>query len=408
MRKKYLIIGSLVFSHLFAIGQVSPDTLKEKISFTEIELVYNHYIQDGNNSAVTGGIGTEKLTVYGPGLTIRKTLVKNNSVALNTGVDIITSASTDNIDYVMSSASRTDTRTYANVIWEHTFEKPGLSVYGGLGFSIESDYFSIGTEIGVRKENKMKLRSYSVQFQMYNDDLRWGRENGNYLRPVKLIYPVELRFKEWYDNYRRNSYNLKLDFTQALNQRNIIGIYPEITYQEGLLSTPFHRIYFSDSTKAVEQLPEQRWKGALALRLNSFTGGKLILKNIINCYADNFGILAFSVENETAIKIKHDLYILPNVRIYSQTSSTYFAPHGTHKSNEKYYTSDFDLSQLQTYNAGIGIKFNPFKYINKRLIFNEMLIRYNFLCRSNNLTAHIISFVIQTGFHKKSSLSQSD
>jgi hypothetical protein len=400
MRKRYLIIGGLVFSHFFALGQVPKDTLSEKINKTDIELVYSHYIQDGNNSAVTGGIGTEKLTVYGPAVTIKR-IAGNNSIAFNLGADIITSASTDNIDTVMSSASRTDMRTYANATYEHKFDKLNLSVFGGIGFSIESDYFSIGSKLGLVKEDKKNLRSYSVQFQVFNDDLRWGRLNPAYYRPVKLIYPVELRYKEWYDGYKRNSYNLKLGFTQAINTRNIIGIFPEIAYQQGLLATPFHRIYFSDGKEAVEQLPDKRWKGALALRLNSFLGGRVILKNTVDSYADNFGILAFSIENETAVKLKHDLSILPNIRFYTQSGSKYFADYGMHISSSAYYTSDFDLSKMQIFNAGIGLKIDPYKYLNKRIVFNGMLFRYNFLYRTNGLKAHIFSIVFQTEFQKK-------
>jgi hypothetical protein len=400
MKRKYLIIGSLVFSHFFVRAQAPLDTLIEKINKTEIELVYNHYIQDGNNSAVTGGIGTERLTVYGPGLTLKKSS-GNNSIEFNLGTDIISSASTDNIDSVMSSASKIDARSYLNTTYEHKFEKRNLTLFGGIGFSIESDYFSIGSKTGLVKEDKKKLRSYSVQIQLYNDDLRWGRLNPSYYRPVKLIYPAELRYKEWYDGYRRNSYNLKLGFTQALNKRNIIGIFPEITFQEGLLATPFHRIYFSDGTEAVEQLPKSRWKGALTLRLNSFAEGQFILKNSISGYADNFGISAFSFENETAIKLRHDITLLPNLRFYTQTGSVYFAPYGIHKSNEAYYTSDFDLSEIQTYSAGIGLKFSPFKFLSKRMMFHGMVLRYNFLYRSNDLTAHIFSIVLQTDFQKQ-------
>ncbi len=400
MKRKYLIIGTLALSHFIVKAQVSPDSLSETVHKTEIELVYSHYIQNGNKSAVTGGIGTEKLTVYGPDLTVRKTDGKN-SVAFNAGADIITSASTDNIDYVMSSASRTDERIYANTTYGHNFEKQNLELSGGLGISIESDYFSVGSKLGLIKEDKVKMRSYSVQLKMFNDDLRWGRLNPDYYRPVRLVYPVELRYREWYDEYRRNSVNLKLGFTQAINKRNVIGIFPEIACQAGLLATPFHRIYFTDGTEAVEQLPQIRWKGALALRLNSFAGGKFILRNIVNGYADNFGILAFSVENETAIKLRYDLILLPNARFYSQSCSRYFAAYGLHSSDEKFYTSDYDLSEMQTYNAGIGLKYFPYKYSKKRMIFNGMIFRYNFMHTSYGLNAHIFSLVLQTEFHKR-------
>jgi hypothetical protein len=400
MKKKFLIIGSLAFFHFFAKAQPAKDSAQEKISKTEIELVYNHYMQDGQNSAVTGGIGTEKLTVYGPMLNIKNSAGKH-SLAFNAGTDIITSASTDKIDFVTSSASKRDARYYLNTTYEKTLVKQNLAVYGGLGFSIESDYFSIASKIGLSKEDKKHLRSYSAQFQVFNDDLRWGRINIDYFRPVTLIYPSELRFKEWYNTTKRNSYNLKLGFTQVLNKRNVLGLFPEMAYQQGLLATPFHRIYFTDSTESVEQLPDKRFKGALALRLNSFVGGNIILKNTINGYADNFGIAAFSIENETALKLKPYLTLLPNARFYMQKASPYFAGYREHKSDEEFYTSDFDLSAFQTYNIGIGLKYSPFKYLGKKLAFNTSVFRYNYMYRSNNLSAHIFSLVLQTEYYKK-------
>ena len=36
----------------------------------ETEFLYGYYHQDGNNSAVTGGIGTEKLSVNEPDITV--------------------------------------------------------------------------------------------------------------------------------------------------------------------------------------------------------------------------------------------------------------------------------------------------------------------------------------------------
>jgi hypothetical protein len=407
MKKKFLIIGSLAFFHFLARAQPAKDSAQEKISKTEIELVYNHYIQDGNNSAVTGGIGTEKLTVYGPAINIKNTSGKH-SLAFDLGTDIISSASTDKIDFVTSSASKRDARYHLNTTYERALLKHNISVFGGLGFSIESDYFSIASKLGLSKEDKKHLRSFSAQFQIFNDDLRWGRINIEYFRPVTLIYPSELRYKEWYNTYKRNSYNFKLGFTQAINKKNVLGLFPEMAYQQGLLATPFHRIYFTDSTESVEQLPGKRFKAALAFRLNSFAGGNIIFKNTINGYADNFGILAFSIENETALKLKPELTLLPNARFYMQKGSPYFAEYREHKSDEEFYTSDFDLSAFQTYNIGIGLKYSPFKYLGKRLAFNTSLFRYNYMYRSNNLSAHIFSLVLQTEYDKKKNAPRKD
>ena len=400
MIKRHWLIGALVFFPFFTKAQFVIDTAQVKVKKTEIELVYNHYLQDGNNSAVTGGIGTEELTVYGPSLTIKRTSGKH-AITFNTGSDIISSASTDNIDYIVSSASSMDARSYLDVKYEREL-KQDISVFGGGGVSVESDYLSINSKVGFFKKNKRKGQTYLLELQMYNDDLRWGRLDDDEDGPVGLIYPSELRFRQWYDGYRRNSFNLKLGFTQVINQRNILGVFPELAYQKGVLETPFHRVYFTDESLGVEQLPEERYKMATTLKLNSFIRGNVVLKNSINGYVDNFGIFAFSIENETAIKIDPFFTLLANVRFFQQRSSKYFKPYGGHQVEEEFYTSDYDLSNLRTYNLGMGLKYFPTKYLGRKVIFNAIVFRYNFMYRSNILRAHSLSAVFNFEWVKKS------
>ncbi|MFD2726741.1 DUF3570 domain-containing protein [Hyunsoonleella rubra] len=396
MNKKLLMVGSFAFMQLMARAQAKENAQQERLNKTEVELVYNHYLQYGDNSAVTGGVGTERLIVYGPSFTMKKSW-KTNTISFNLGTDVISSASTDNIDMIMSSASRLDARTYAFTSFEKNLPVHNMLLYGGIGFSIESDYFSVGTKIGLVKEDKKTLTTYSAQFQMFNDDLRWGRLNSKTsYGPSNLIYPEELRFQEWYDEVKRNSFNLRLGISKPIDKKNILGFYPEITYQEGLLATPFHRIYFSDGTLGVEQLPDERWKGALAVKWNRFLLGNIILKNVLNGYADNFGIVAVSFENETVIKLKPEFQLLPNIRFYTQKGSKYFDEFMQHDVNSEFYTSDFDLSEFQTYNAGLGIKLNPHNSLKRKRLLNAIVIRYNFMYRSNGLKAHIFSFSLQT------------
>ncbi|RQO30218.1 hypothetical protein DBR32_11605 [Taibaiella sp. KBW10] len=398
MKKTTFLIGSIALLGYTAPAQDTAQS-ETKIDKSEVELVYNHYIQDGNRSAVTGGIGTEALTVYGPAVNIKRSRNKN-ALSFNVGTDIITSASIDNIDIIKSSASYTDIHAYTYGILEHALRKD-LTIYGGMGFSVESDYFSYSGRIGFTKEDTKRQRTYHADLQVFNDDLRWGRINESYFKAETLIYPAELRYKEWYDVYKRYSYNLKLGVTQIINKRNVFGIYPELTYQQGLLSTPFHRIYFSDGSLAVEQLPESRLKAALALKWNSFSGGRVVLKNTVNGYTDDFGIHALALENETAIKLNREVTLLPNARIYFQKGSPYFKPYKEHISSERFYTSDYDLATFTSYNLGLGFRYNPFKYLGKTFLFNGMTLRYNYYQRSNGLSAHILSAAFQTTMFRK-------
>lgn len=393
MNKKLISIALFAFLHLSSKAQeVNDSTIK--VNKTQIDIVYNNYSQEGNNSAITGGTGTEKLTVYGPSIGI-KTMIKNHTLQIKAGADIISSASTDRIDYIMSSPSIVDARSYANMMYQYAFKKKEITLYGGVGFSIESDYFSIGSRVGIQKTNRKKLSNYSAEFQMFNDDLRWGRLRAGSWKPKTLIYPSELRYKEWHNVYNRNSFNLKIGYSKALNKRAILGVYPVFSFQTGLLATPFHRIFFNDGTKAVEKLPGRRIKVSLGVKWNQFVGGRFILKNTINPFIDDWGILSLSIQNETAVKINQIWTILPNFRFQIQEGTDYFAPYKQHKPDVKYYTSDYDLSTHQTYNAGIGIRFSPYQKIGKKSHFNTLLLRYNFMYRTDGLVAHIVSISFQ-------------
>jgi Protein of unknown function (DUF3570) len=390
MKRKIVLIGSLFLSMLCAKAQ-EKDSLYKKIRLksTQIEFIYSQYCQDGNNSAVTGGIGTEQLTVNAPLILITKPIKDRGELSYKIGADVISSASTDRIDYVLSSASSVDLRSHLNVDYSHNFEK--FSISGGTGFSIESDYFSIPVNLGVTFQNKNQMKSYSLNFRMNFDDLRYGRLNPDYYRPVSLIYPVELRYKEWSDVTNRNSYNLQFGFTQIIDKRNRIGFFPEVHLQEGLLASPFHRVYFKDDSLKVEKLPNLRIKGLFALKLNSFIGGNFVVKNKVDLYGDSFGIVGFGIENETVFKVNHWLTLKPSFRIYIQSASQYFAAYKEHSSSEQYYTSDYDLSNFRTYTTGFSIKYTPSVTQSSGFNFKSMEISYSNYQRSNNLLGHIIS-----------------
>ena len=394
MNKKYLVIGGMIILTYLKKAK-AQDTSGVKVNLTEVEVVYGHYMQDGNHSAVTGGEGTEELTVYSPKVSVKKIKSRAN-YGFNAGVDIITSASTDKIDFVNSSASLHDARTYTDVFYGLMNKKENFSFNIGTGISFESDYLSTNAKAGVVFENEKKLRTYSADLKFYFDDLRWGRLSKGFFHPVGLIYPKELRNEEWFDTYRRNSYNLTLGLIQVISKRNILGLFSETALQKGLLATPFNRVYFEDGTVAVEHLPMQRWKEGVSLKWNHFLGGRTILKNQLNGYLDNFGIHSISLENETAVKITPFVLVKTNFRVYTQSASKYFQPFEQHQLSAKYFTSDFDLSTVQSYRLGLGTKILiPEK--SKPVVLSAVEVGYSFYHRSDGLEAHVfnVSFLFK-------------
>jgi hypothetical protein len=226
---------------------------------------------------------------------------------------------------------------------------------------------------------------------MYFDDLRWGRLHDG--KPEKLIYPVELRSIEWFDHYRRSSYNLDLGFYRVINRRMAIGVYPGLAYQSGLLSTPFHRVYFTDKSKRVENLPGDRFKVPIGVQLNTFLGGRWILRTYYRFYWDNFGIFSNTINLEAAYKVSSKFTVTPFIRIYGQTSGDDFEKYGEHDAAEEFYTSDYDLSKFESFKPGLSIRLAPHSG-RGRTTFNAIELRYAFYRRSDGMEAHTATLFI--------------
>ncbi len=401
MKKKYLVLGLLAAS-ISASAQKAKDTTykKQRISQTDVQVLFSYYTQDGNHSAVTGGTGTEELQVYAPEFTVTYKRDSVHTFHVNAGVDIITSASTDKIDFVKSSASRVDARSHLDLGYSRLFKKARIRAGIHTGFSIESDYLSLPVGLTLQHTSKDGAREISASFQAFFDDLRWGRLDPEYGKPVKLIYPQELRYKEWFNEYRRRSFNASFALYQVINTRMQLAVFPELVYQNGLLSTPFHRVYFNNDSLKVERLPRERWKVPLGVQLNTFVGARVILRSYYRFYHDNFGITAHTLQLEAPVKIDARLTLSPLLRYYHQQGARYFRAYKAHDFQEVYYTSDYDLSSFNSYKLGIGARYAFYKPLFGHYSFKEAALRYAYYKRSDGLHAHMVTLLLEVN-HKR-------
>lgn len=403
MKKKYLLFGLLAKS-FFSFGQKHAEPTvyrKQKLKEIEVQVLCSYYTQEGNHSAVTGGTGTEELSVFAPEATISYRPDSSNNITFNAGADVITSASTDKIDYVISSASRKDVRSHFHLGYSRKLGNSGITAGIGTGLSIESDYLSIPLGLSFSYISPDASREIQVRFQSYFDDLRWGRLNENYHRPVRLIYPVELRYKEWYDTYRRSSYNLNLAIYQAINKKVQAALMPELVYQKGLLSTPFHRVYVrNEFLPRVENLPGERWKVPVGLQVNIFATRRIILRSYYRFYWDDIGITAHTLQLEVPVKVSPQFTITPHFRWYTQTASKYFLPYKEHNSFEVFYTSDYDLSAFNSYKTGITLRYAPQAAFLRHYFFSEAGLRYAWYRRSDGLSAHMFTLLFDFKYSK--------
>jgi hypothetical protein len=402
MRYISLTIVFFYLSIIASFAQIkSPEASfeKRKLKFEEANLVNSYYSQDGNNSAVTGGVGTEKLTDISNSFDLKlsrygKTGLKH-TYTFEVGFDTYTSASSDKIDpATVTSASYSDVRIYPSLSWNIANEQKGNSIGFSASFSGEYDYTSIGGGLNYTKSSKDKNRDFSVKLQAFFDT--WA-----------VIMPIELRSNyrfEGYtqgDNAPRNSFSAALSLAQVISKDLQVLIMVEPAYQSGLLSTRYQRVYFNDinnfnpdgsrGTLKSEFLPDNRLKLPIGARLNYFWGDHLVLRSFARYYTDDWGINSSTAELETVVKITPFASISPFYRYYQQSASEYFAGINQHQLSNTFYTSDYDLSKFNSNYFGAGIRFAPPAGVLKLQRITMVELRYGHYSRSNGLSSNIIS-----------------
>ena len=397
MKRTCLSIVGLVLTLFSAFAQPatkdSSQYKSRKLTFEEANFVSSYYRQDGNNSAVTGGIGTEKLSDYSGSIDLKFSKWdrrnRKHSLFLEAGIDHYTSASSDNVDpHTISSASSADTRFYPSLSWTIENEKKGTTFGAGASISSEFDYKSFGANLSFAKKTNNRSGEFSARIQAYFDNL-------------KYILPVELRTgngggggeddQDDYPSKPRHSYSSSLSWSQIINHRLQLMFLLDFVYQNGYLGLPFHRVYFNDNSLHVENLPDSRLKIPVGFRANYFAGDKVIIRTFYRYYHDDWGINSHTIDIETPVKIGPFLSITPFYRYYNQSAADYFAPYQMHTASDNYYTSNFDYSKFSSNFFGAGFRISPAKGVFGLSHFNMLELRYGHYARSTPLNANIVS-----------------
>lgn len=353
----------------------------------DVNFLFNYYEQDGNHSAVTGGVGTESLTDISGVFVLNIPIDTLTTLDVTGGVNHYTSASTDNIDSYVSSASIEDNRARLELsLSKRPSGKSTIWTFSGGG-SVESDYISSSLGISWAKPSSDGNREFQIGTKAYFD--RWV-----------VIFPEELRAPGLVSvpTDRRRSFSLSGTWIQVINQRLQAAFSAEWVLQNGLLSTPFHRVYFkNEDLPKIENLPNTRFKFPIGGRLHFYANDLMVLRFNYRFYWDTFNIMGHTFNLEAPIKLAPFFSLQPFYRFHTQTAAKYFAPFQSHISTANHYTSDFDLSAFYSHKYGLGIHFSPLYGIGrlklsrrKILIFKELDLRGTAYWRSDGLRAYVI------------------
>ena len=417
--KKAILILCLFLGGIVS-AQQDTSYKKRVLETAEIDLFFSYYGQDGQNAAVTGGVGTEKLTDATSSIIVKIPVNEDDILTIDAGISAYTSASSSNVNpfdgdinqntspfSASSGASRKDELTYFNPSYQHSSDNRN-SIYNVKAYvSSEYDYFSIGFGGGYAHLFNEKNTELSINAQVFFD--KWNPQ-----------YPTELRtgFFDFritgngtytplftaFENEKRNSYSVSLGFSQILSKKLQASLFVDLVQQEGLLSTPFQRVYFGDTENFfiedfqladdVERLPNTRFKIPIGARLNYYLNDRFILRSYYRFYTDNWGLRSHTANVEVPVKLNDKFTLYPSYRYYNQTAADYFFESNRALSTSSFYTSDYDLSAYIAHQYGLGFRYKDI--FAKSKIFNFGLktidLRVHKYDRSDGLDAFIVSF----------------
>ena len=382
-----------MFSQTFKVD--STQTFgKRVLKFEEANIVSSYYHQDGNHSAITGGIGTEKLTdvanVIDFKLSYHNGKGKKYLFGGDVGIDYYTSASSDKIDTQVSSASSSDVRVYPSLHYSVENEKTGFIKGGSIAFSNEYDYTSLGGSYHLTKISRNKNTEFGAKAHVFFDTYRQIVAS-----EFRSGLPLRQQEKGEIGNAARNTFDVSLSLSQILSKRFQLSLNLDMSLQNGLLSTPFHRVYMNDGSLKRENLPDTRFKMPMGIRANYFLNEKMILRSFYRYYRDDWGMTSHTVQMEIPYKISPTYSISPFYRIHNQTAIDFFAPKYENLIGSSFYSSDFDLSGFRSHFYGMGVRYTPFKMIAGLFAISELELRGGLYKRSDGLQAEIFSFHIQ-------------
>jgi hypothetical protein len=474
MKKILIAIVVLINFTAFAQEKETATTFKKRVlENTEVDFLLSYYNQDGTHSPVNGGIGSEKLTDVASNIVIAVPINDDDVLTFDVGISTYTSASSSNINpfnsnksststssgasgkttsttvssapygtpwQASSGASKSDQLASVSANYSHSSDNRNNLWNADIAVSNEFDYTSFGFGGGYTKLFNEKNTEISLKANAYLDQWRpiyptelheyatYGAnfQNQGYLTGVTIMDRYGNKSTNYlpsaftpYTNSNRNSYSASISFSQIMTKKIQLSIFMDLLKQEGLLATPYQRVYFADKAnyyigqsqyipvygsydnKGVyqladdkERLPSTRFKIPIGARLNFYINEYVVARAYYRYYQDNWGIQAHTASIELPIKINSKFTAYPMYRYYTQTASDYFAPYEQHLSTEEYYTSDYDLSKFVSNQYGLGFTYTDI-FARARIFvlgLKSIDLRLNHYQRSDGLAANIASF----------------
>ncbi len=345
----------------------------------DVDFLVSYYDQDGDHSPITGGTGTEELQVVTPVVVFGWRVNDDWKISADLGLDQISSASIGRIQDGVSGGSipASDQRTFGKLKVSRSF---GDQVVGlEVGSATEYDYGSVSLGVDYSVELFQANTTLSGSLRYYDDTVDLIDIDGHLQGEAG-----------------RTTTDGFVTWSQVLGRRTIGSIELFHSAQSGFLSTPFHEVILTDSSRIAERLPDSRSRTAIGLRLNHAFSDSIVQRTAYRYYDDDWGVSAHSIELETHFRLasEREVWVYPILRYHTQTRADYFGETGTFSGDEEFLTSDWDLAEIASTKLGAGFKVLALPGQEWMLFLNRFEFRGTFYDRDDGLQGFTTSLAL--------------
>ena len=357
------------------------DTMRPQVATVTTRL--SAYSQYGtgyqSKSGPLLGPGSERLTVLQPQAEVVITQGNRLTHRIWIPIDIITAASPNSwqpaVD-VMSGASR---KTEAGSLqWTTTYKADASSqVSATQGLHLENPFRSWNAGLGVQHafadQNTVFSAGFAGILDWFDRFYVTGARNGR---------------------TQRSSTMGSVGLTQVLTPTTIVNVNYGLTVQVGELGNTWNAVPLASGERGPELLPSERIRHAMVGRMAQFLPWNGAVRLHYRLYADDWGILAHSIEGRLMQRLTPRLYIGALYRFHTQTGPSFFTTRAPVDAPLR--VADSDLAPLDSHT--IGAKLVGDARVNGMAQSLHYEVGYDRYFRTNDLRMDIVTCSIGLRF----------
>jgi hypothetical protein len=241
-----------------------------------------------------------------------------------------------------------------------------------IAYSQESDYKSVGMSL-----------SHTMDFNDKNTTLTWGISHA----ADEVIPNVGTSIKR---NEDKNTTDFLLGLTQLLGPKTVFTLNATLGYSEGYLSDPYKQVVFDDFpytpgedyTVWAEKRPKHKFRQVGYVGLQQYFDPLHGAAEVnYRFHHDDFGVVAHTVGVQWNQKIGKYVTLSPLFRYHRQGEADFYGtsfpgdPSLPDERIPKAYSSDYRLSELETFTFGANLSVRVHEHLSLELGYKRYLMR---------------------------------